>query len=260
MKNTLTGRGVIFWLLSFFGIIFAVNAVFIVVAVKTFTGDDADNSYLQGVEYNHTLALRAEQEKLGWHATIGADRLSTGKVRIGVLLKQADGTPETEINLVGTLHHPSDETKDKPMRLRQITPGEYVADLGNVATGAWDVIVTTPTKAATPFKQVGAYGCPDARATRCRYCRRSFAVRPQRQGGSFDIRSRGNRCQMRQLHRQDRSGGHGDRRCHERTPQSLDRQACRRVDRRRGFSTLRDPTRARSWLCGAALRRRDHAR
>jgi nitrogen fixation protein FixH len=152
MKNTLTGRGVIVWLLAFFGIIFVINAVFIGVAVKTFTGDDADDSYLQGVEYNHTLAQRAEQEKLGWHATIAADRLSTGNVRIGVVLKQADGAPETKVALLGTLHHPSDETKDRPLHLRQIAPGEYVADLDGVGTGAWDVIVTTPAKAETPFE------------------------------------------------------------------------------------------------------------
>ena len=152
MNKTLTGRGVIFWLLAFFGVIFVVNAVFIGVAVKTFTGEDADNSYLQGVEYNRTLALRAEQEKLGWNATIEADRLPTGKVHIGVRLKQANGAPETAVALVGTLHHPSDETRDQKLRLAQVAPGEYVADVSNVRTGAWDVIVTTNAQTATPFE------------------------------------------------------------------------------------------------------------
>jgi hypothetical protein len=36
----LTGRGVLAWLVAFFGIIFATNAIFIAMAVKTFSGED----------------------------------------------------------------------------------------------------------------------------------------------------------------------------------------------------------------------------
>src|SRR5215471_336287 len=105
----LTGRGVLVWLAGFFAIIIATNAVFITEAVKTFRGEDEQKPYLQGVEYNQTLAHRAEQKRLGWHATIDAQRSPDGKVEILVMLSHPDGSPETGARLDGELRHPADE-------------------------------------------------------------------------------------------------------------------------------------------------------
>src|SRR4051812_16256274 len=100
---TLTGRGVLIWLGGFFGLIMVTNVIFITVAVKTFRGEDEQKPYLQGVEYNHTLARRAEQAQLGWHASIDARRLPAGEVAIVVRLRHSDGVPETGVRLTGEL-------------------------------------------------------------------------------------------------------------------------------------------------------------
>jgi len=151
MRRELTGRKVLVWLVASFGVVLAVNIYFIVIAVKTFRGEDEQKPYLQGVEYNQTIARRAEQEKLGWKAAIGATRLPTGAVRVAVTLKQANGAPETNVSLTGELRHPADETRDRPMRLLEASPGEYVAELSGVKMGAWDVIVTTQAQ-QSPFE------------------------------------------------------------------------------------------------------------
>lgn len=151
MRRELTGRKVLVWLVASFGVVFAVNIYFIVIAVKTFRGEDEQKPYLQGVEYNQTIARRAEQEKLGWKAAIGATRLPTGAVRVAVTLKRANGAPETNVNLTGELRHPADETRDRQMRLHEANPGEYVAELSGVKMGAWDVIVTTQAQ-QSPFE------------------------------------------------------------------------------------------------------------
>ena len=149
MKTVLTGRGVLMWLGGFFGLIFAVNAIFITEAVKTFRGEDEQRPYLQGVNYNQTLARRAEQVRLGWHASIDARRLPQGEVAILVDLHQQGGAPETGASLSGELRHPADENRDVPLRFSQISSGLYEARV-KAASGNWDVLVSSSTGA--PFQ------------------------------------------------------------------------------------------------------------
>jgi nitrogen fixation protein FixH len=141
MTRTLTGRDVLFWLVAIFGLVIAVNTAFIVISVRTYRGEDEQKPYLQGVEYNHTLAERAEQAKLGWRATIGVSRLANGKARIVVLLVQSDGSAKSHAVLSGELRHPSDENRDLPLRLHEEGAGHYQDDINGVASGAWDVII-----------------------------------------------------------------------------------------------------------------------
>ena len=141
MKTVLTGRGVSMWLAGFFGLIFAANAIFITESVKTFRGEDEQKPYLQGVEYNQTLARRAEQVRLGWRASIDARRLPRGDVAILVDLRQRDGAPEAGIRLAGELRHPTDENRDMPLRFSQISSGLYEAKV-RAAPGNWDVQVS----------------------------------------------------------------------------------------------------------------------
>lgn len=151
MNRQLTGRQVLFYLVAFFGVVVAVNIYFATVAVDTFRGEDEQKPYQEGIEYNQTLARRAAQDRLGWTATFFVDRLGTGAVRVDVKLRQADGAPETKVALSGQLRHPSDENRDRDIRLVEVKPGEYQADVTGITPGAWDVIVHTP-EAEQPFE------------------------------------------------------------------------------------------------------------
>ena len=142
MTRTLTGRGVSLWLAGFFGIIFATNAIFITEAVKTFRGEDEQRPYLQGVAYNQTLEHRAEQARLGWQASITAQHISSGKVRVIVQLQQRNGVPQTQATLTGELRHPADENRDRQLLFSEMSPGMYQAELAGIAPGNWDVLVS----------------------------------------------------------------------------------------------------------------------
>lgn len=151
MNKPLTGRGVLLWLFAFFGVIFATNIIFITLSIKTFSGEDEQKPYLQGVQYNDTLARRAAQRKLGWRATMIATRLADGQLRISVSLSSPNGRPETGLSLGGELRHPANENRDRVLKFKEAAPGLYREDLASVGPGSWDVIVNNPAKDA-PFE------------------------------------------------------------------------------------------------------------
>jgi len=62
----LRGRHVLFAFLGFFGVIFAVNGVFLYAALSTHTGVVANEPYRKGLNYNQRIAAFQAQEQLGW--------------------------------------------------------------------------------------------------------------------------------------------------------------------------------------------------
>lgn len=151
MNKPLTGRGVLLYLVAFFGVIIAVNAYFAYVAVGTFRGEDDLKPYQEGVEYNQTLARRAAQERLGWKAVFDVVRTAPAKVHVRVALTTRSGKPEDRAVLSGEFRHPADENRDRSVRLVETRAGEYEGDVTGVTPGAWDVIVTDAAKSA-PFE------------------------------------------------------------------------------------------------------------
>lgn len=143
MTRNLSGRGVLLCLIGFFAVVIAVNAYFIFVSVDTFRGEDEQKPYLQGVEYNQTLARRAAQRSLGWRAAVSASRLASGEVRVAVALTRPDGTPQPGVKLQGELRHPADENRDRSLKLREVSPGSYQAYLSGIHPGRWDILIQT---------------------------------------------------------------------------------------------------------------------
>jgi nitrogen fixation protein FixH len=143
MTSTLSGRGVLLWLAGFFAIIITVNVWFITASIRTFSGEDEQKPYLQGVEYNQTLARRAVQRALNWQATVTSVRLNGGTIRVRIFLRHADGSPVSGLLLHGELRHPSDEGRDRTTWLRETAPGEYRATVQGIAPGAWDLVAGT---------------------------------------------------------------------------------------------------------------------
>lgn len=142
MTRKLTGRGVLLLLLGFFGVIFATNVIFITAAVRTFRGEDEAKPYLQGIEYNDTLARRAEQARLGWRASIGDRRLASGAVLLTIDVSQPDGKAPKGLSLTGELRHPADENRDRTLHFVETVPGHFEAQLRDVTPGRWEMVVS----------------------------------------------------------------------------------------------------------------------
>lgn len=144
MTGTLSGRGVLFWLFGFFGVIIAVNVWFIVASVRTFSGEDEQKPYLQGIAYNQTLTRRAEQRALDWRAVVTSARLNGETVRVTIALRHGDGSPISGLILHGELRHPADEGRDRQSPLKEVGPGRYEATIAGITAGAWDFVAGTP--------------------------------------------------------------------------------------------------------------------
>jgi nitrogen fixation protein FixH len=142
MTRKLTGRGVLLLLAGFFGVIFATNAIFITAAVHTFRGEDEAKPYLQGIEYNDTLARRAEQARLGWRASIGDQRLASGAVLLTIDVSQPDGKAPKGLSLTGELRHPADEHRDRTLHFVETVPGHFETRLRDVTPGRWEMVVS----------------------------------------------------------------------------------------------------------------------
>lgn len=77
-STPLTGRHILAMLFAFFGVIFAVNGVFVYVAESSFSGLETEHPFIKGLDYNQQLAEAKLQFERGWTVNIeqGDDSLS----------------------------------------------------------------------------------------------------------------------------------------------------------------------------------------
>ena len=131
----ITGRHVLLMLVLFFGVMLVANAVFVIVAVRSFPGESEEKSYLQGIHFNETLAARAEQEKLGWRVEIaGFDR-----DQVELRFYSAEGAVVAGLAVAGDLRRPAFNGADQPLIFRETAPGVYRTELEALDAGAWDL-------------------------------------------------------------------------------------------------------------------------
>jgi nitrogen fixation protein FixH len=148
----LSGKHVLLMLIAFFGIILAVNIDLVLKAQTTFSGEDVHNAYLQGVDFNETLAKRAEQARLGWQAEIKASRTSVKAVNIAISIREPDGSAPVGLALEGRLRHPSDARLDHDLKFRALGPGHFAVTLPNVPKGLWNIEVHSSAASSHPFE------------------------------------------------------------------------------------------------------------
>jgi nitrogen fixation protein FixH len=151
MARAWNGYHVLATLLATFAVVLGVNVLFIVKAYTTFSGEDEQKPYLQGIGYNQTLERHALQLRLGWTAMVDATRVGHS-VRIVVHLAGRSGKPVSNISLVALLKHPSDEARDRVINLHPVGAGTYQGIADEVQSGGWDLSVAARNAPTTPFE------------------------------------------------------------------------------------------------------------
>ncbi len=131
----ITGWHVLAGMVAFFGVIIAVNAVFLTLALRSYPGEVSVTPYEDGLAYNSRLAQQARQARLGWRA---AARAEPG----AVLVEIADrvGRPVDGVTLRGRLQRPATQAGRIDIAFSEVAPGRYRAEAAADA-GAWDLWV-----------------------------------------------------------------------------------------------------------------------
>lgn len=134
----LTGWHVLAILGGFFAVVFTVNAIFVTQAVQTFPGEDVKKSYVQGLNFNDTLAARAAQADLGWQVEMGLVGAGAERALL-VRFSDSDGQALSSLTTVVNARRLATDAADLELNLAPLGNGEYGVDASGLATGAWEM-------------------------------------------------------------------------------------------------------------------------
>lgn len=147
----LTGRHVLLIGMAFFAAVIAVNAAFIMLAVRSYPGEQERRSYRQGLQYNAVLQERAAQAALGWRASIEDLAREGGSVRIVISLVRDNRTPIDGLDLSGALMRPVSREGRQTLAFAPLGGGRYEAIVA-AAPGAWDISVSAVSDVGARFQ------------------------------------------------------------------------------------------------------------
>jgi len=132
----LTGRKVLLMLLSFFGVMMAVNAAFVFFAIESFSGLQTDRAYLKGLDYNATLEQVAAQRALGWQLALTRSGPAANS-QIALQYSDKQGKPLDGLSVTLELRRPTTEIYDRTIAMVPVGPGLYRADVSFPEKGDW---------------------------------------------------------------------------------------------------------------------------
>ncbi len=138
-----TGRRVILGFVAFFGVLIAVQAAFIAIAVSTHTGIVSKQPYRKGLNYGERIIQSEKQKKLGWKEDIS---LSDNQDRLILRIQNKESAPVRNLILTGELSRPVHKNEDLSLEFREDRPGEYGADLSGSKSGSFIVDVAAKQK------------------------------------------------------------------------------------------------------------------
>ena len=136
----LRGWHVLAMFVAFFGIVGAVNATMMSLAIRTMSGLDARNGYDESQGYNRRLAAARAQGALGWSGTASI-ALAGASAPLVVALADGQGRPVEGVAVVARLQHPSDRKRDREAALEPEGPGRWAGAFADVAPGFRDLVI-----------------------------------------------------------------------------------------------------------------------
>mgnify|MGYP003657033918 CR=1 FL=1 len=135
---TITGRTVLFGMIAFFGVIFAVNGVFLYLALDTFPGLTSNRAYVEGLNYNQTLEDGRRQAALGWKLDVSLPADAGGEKELLVRLRDDAGQDIPYLAVRARLERPATASGARDLDLIPSATGHRVG-LAGVAPGRWQL-------------------------------------------------------------------------------------------------------------------------
>ena len=147
----LTGRMVLMWLVGFFGVVAAVNAVMMAAAISTFAGLDSDSPYQAGLAFDQEIAAARAQQALHWQVQAKVTTTDEGRTLVEIFARDANGAPLSGLGATATLVHPTDRRLDRDLAISEDGPGHFRGVTGP-AVGQWDVVIDLTREGTRQFR------------------------------------------------------------------------------------------------------------
>ena len=148
LEGEFTGRHMLYIMITFFGVIIAVNLVMLAVATRSWTGLVVENSYVASQKFNEVLTAAEEQKKLGWKSGLVVTTRSA-KVRI----TGSESAPVGGLSVRLALSRPVHEADDRMLDLLETAPGEYAVE-ANLGSGIWNAELTAKSASGQHFRMI----------------------------------------------------------------------------------------------------------
>ena len=131
------------WLfVAFFAVVVAVNGAMIWLALSSWTGLAANQSYDKGLQYNRNLAAAQRQVALGWRPRLTARLVPGAGAEAELLLLDAAGRPVPDAQVVASFERPTSDAADFRVVMPEASTGDYRASFELPLIGAWNAHLT----------------------------------------------------------------------------------------------------------------------
>jgi nitrogen fixation protein FixH len=140
-QSPLTGRFVFLTLLSFFGVVFAVNFVMMKLAIDTLPGTEVDSTYSASLAFGKEIAAARDQDARSWRVDAHIQRGAQGDATLQVEARDNRGRPISGLKFQGRLERPTDRRADRPLAFAEVGIGVYRGTATLVAAGQWDLVI-----------------------------------------------------------------------------------------------------------------------
>lgn len=154
-----TGRHMLAVMVTFFGVVIAVNVTMAVYANTSWTGFVVHNSYVAGLEFNRRSQEHRRQVALGWSSALA---VADGTVSFGVA--DAQGRPVALKSGTASFRRPVSDAEDTHISLAPARGGALEAPFA-LRDGPWIVEIEADDGREAPWREIRRIGIRDG-ATR----------------------------------------------------------------------------------------------
>jgi nitrogen fixation protein FixH len=147
----ITGRQVLGYFILAFGVIIAVNAILIVLSIRSFTGETQPRSYATGLDFNRTLEDVHNQRDRGWQVLSQLESPASGRAIVSVIFRDAQSLPLEGLSIVAFFKRPTNEGNDFNAPLEPQGDGRYAAHVDMPLSGKWNLRLVATHGDESPF-------------------------------------------------------------------------------------------------------------
>ena len=148
-SRPITGRIVLLYFVSFFGIIFAMNFYMVRVAISSFSGVETESAYKAGLSFKNDIAAAQAQDARHWSVEATIQRGDDG----GIVITARDARGQALAGLAPEIRltHPTDKRRDLPLEFVESMPGRFKS-LSPMPEGRWDLVIELKREGETVFR------------------------------------------------------------------------------------------------------------